>query len=267
MTTITSGYGGPSASALSQMRQQMFAKLDSDSSGGVDETEFLQGLSGGTSTNGVSEAKLKEAFGAFDGDGDGSLTQAEVSTGFQKLGSAVRATLIGQQEAGPRGGPGGPGGAPGGPGGAGGRPSGADMLAKLDTDESGGLDEAEFIAGAPQDGPGMNGGPDEAELKEMFAAFDTDSDGALSADELSAGFESRGPGGKQGAGGKQGPSAPPPPQAQAGGSDSAEEENPFLSLLAKSGESSVSKSDLASLLASFAKLTQSGQLSGLSATA
>ncbi len=260
MTTITAGYGGQSSAALSQLRQQLFTQLDADSSGGIDETEFLQGASGSNSgAAGLSESKLKAAFTAFDGDGDGSLTQSELSTGFQKLGSAVKAALIGQQEAGPRGGRG-----------AGGPPSADELLAKLDTDQSGGVDEAEFIAGAPADGKG----PSESKLKELFASFDSNSDGSLSADELKAGFESRkaeGPGGPGGPGGPQGgkgAGAPPPPPPSAGsGADSDETENPFLSLLASSGDSSVSKSDLATLLANFAKLAQSGQVQGLSATA
>lgn len=261
MTTITAGYGGQSSAALSQLRQQLFTQLDADSSGGIDETEFLQGASGSNSgTTGLSESKLKAAFTAFDSDSDGSLTQGELSTGFQKLGSAVQATLIGQQDVGPR----------GGGRGAGGPPSADELLAKLDTDQSGGVDEAEFIAGAPADGKG----PSESKLKELFASFDSNSDGSLSADELKAGFESRkaqGPGGPGGPGGPQGGKGagappPPPPSAQSG-SDSDETENPFLSLLASSGDSSVSKSDLATLLANFAKLAQSGQVQSLSATA
>jgi Ca2+-binding EF-hand superfamily protein len=253
MTTITTGQAGAHAAALSQMRQQLFSQLDADANGGIDETEFLQGASGGTSgSESLSESKLKAAFSAFDSDADGQLTQGELATGFQKLDNAVRATLIDQQDVGRSGGHRGPPPSP---------PSGDELLAKLDTDQSGGLDVAEFVAGAPAGGKG----PSESELKELFVSFDSDSDGSLSAEELQAGFESRGPGGPQGGKGAGAPPPPPPQAAEA--ADSEETENPFLSLLANSGESGVSKTDLASLLASFAKLQQSGQLQGLSATA
>jgi Ca2+-binding EF-hand superfamily protein len=228
------------------MRQQLFQQLDTNSDGGIDETEFLDGAKGAAQDSGtaaVSDDKLKAAFSAFDADSDGKLTQSELSTGFQRLGESVRATLISQQEAGRSGRP-----QP---------PSAEDLMTKLDADQSGGVDEAEFLAGAPKGGKG----PSESDLKAAFASFDTDGDGSLSADELEAGFESRRAADGRGHGGPGGPGGPggaggPPPQAAA--EDEDDEENPFLKLLEERSTSSVNQQDLATILSSFLKLQQTG---------
>ena len=270
MSTIGSGLAGPSQAQLSQLRQQLFQKLDANSDGGIDETEFLDGAKAAAEKSGktaLSDDKLKAAFQAFDADSDGKLTQSELSTGFQQLGDTVRATLIGQQESGGQG---------GGVHHGGHRkpPSAEDLLAKLDTDNSGGVDEAEFVAGAPKG----DKAPSEDDLKATFASFDTNADGSLSADELKAGFQSRradnaqghgGPGGSGGPGGPGGPGgagAPPPPPSQAS-SDDDDDDNPFLKLLEGSSTTSVSKQDLASILSSFLKLQQSGVAQSYATTA
>ena len=117
MTSSIGGYSGVSSTSLAQMRQQMFQKLDADGSGGVDETEFANGPSG---SGGMDSGIASALFTAFDTDSDGSLTQDELETGFQKLSSSMRSVLIGTQESGgASGGPGGMGG-PGGTGGMGG---------------------------------------------------------------------------------------------------------------------------------------------------
>ncbi|MBK8159018.1 MAG: EF-hand domain-containing protein [Rhodospirillaceae bacterium] len=137
---ISSNYGtaGPGTAALSQMRQQLYAKLDANEDGGIDETEFVAGATAGSSSAGSStETLAKEMFSSFDGDSDGKLTQDELQSGFQKLSDQMRAALIEQQEASrpqPR--------------------SAEQLFAKLDSNSDGGVDEAEFIAGAPQNGKG-----------------------------------------------------------------------------------------------------------------
>jgi hypothetical protein len=112
MTTSIGGTSGFSSAGLAQMREQMFKKLDADGSGGIDETEFATGSPGGPSGSGGMDSGIASAlFTSFDTDSDGSLTQDELETGFQKLSSSMRSVLIGTQEAG---------GTQGGPGGAGG---------------------------------------------------------------------------------------------------------------------------------------------------
>jgi len=112
MTSSIGGASGFSSAGLAQMREQMFNKLDADGSGGIDETEFANGPSGSTGSAGGMDSGIASAlFTAFDSDSDGSLTQDELDTGFQKLSSSMRSVLIGTQEDGGAGGPGGAGGA------------------------------------------------------------------------------------------------------------------------------------------------------------
>jgi Ca2+-binding EF-hand superfamily protein len=108
MTSSIVGSSGFSSAGLAQMREQMFKKLDADSSGKVDETEFAKGPDG---SSGMDSGIASALFKAFDTDGDGGLTQDELESGFQKLSSSMRSVLIGTQEqAGPdgAGGPDGP---------------------------------------------------------------------------------------------------------------------------------------------------------------
>ncbi|MBI2255551.1 MAG: EF-hand domain-containing protein [Proteobacteria bacterium] len=240
MISTSYGAAGSSTAALSQMRQQLFAKIDTDKDGGIDKAEFLKGA-GVSSTDSTKEKLATQLFENFDSDSDGKLSQDELETGFQKLSDAMRATLIQQQEASrPQ------------------PPSSEDMFAKLDSNSDGGVDEAEFIAGAPQDGRG----PSESQLKEMFASFDSDGDGSLTSDELETGFKSHQPDGPPPNGGPGGPGGPPP--SAASDEDDDDEADALLAMLQKSTESSasgsVNKEDLASILESFFKLQQ-GQVS------
>ncbi len=266
---ISSNYGaaGSSSAALSQIRQQIFAKLDTDSSGGVDETEFLTGAGVSDSSTDSTKASLaSKLFESFDSDSDGQLTQDELSTGFQQLSDQMRSLLISQQESSRPQPPAGP-------------PSAEELLTKLDSNSDGGVDESEFIAGAPQDGRG----PDESQLKEMFASFDTDGDGSLTAEELDTGFKNSRPSGPPPSGGPGGPGGAggPPPSGGPGGSggaasatsssDDDDEDDTLLEMLqaslAEATSTSVNKQDLASILSSFLKLQQSGVSQTYSATA
>jgi hypothetical protein len=109
MTCNSVGASGFSSAGLSQMREQMFQKLDADGSGTIDETEFAEGPDG---SSGMDSGIASALFTSFDTNGDGGLTQDELETGFQKLSSSMRSILIGTQEQGGSGGPGGPGGPP-----------------------------------------------------------------------------------------------------------------------------------------------------------
>ena len=109
MTCNSVGASGFSSAGLSQMREQMFQKLDEDGSGTIDETEFAKGPDG---SSGMDSGIASALFTSFDTNGDGGLTQDELETGFQKLSSSMRSVLIGTQEQGGSGGPGGPGGPP-----------------------------------------------------------------------------------------------------------------------------------------------------------
>jgi Ca2+-binding EF-hand superfamily protein len=244
MISTSYGAAGSNTAALSQMRQQLFAKIDTDEDGGIDKAEFLKGAGvSESSTDSAKEKLATQLFENFDSDSDGKLSQDELETGFQKLSDAMRATLIQQQEASrPQ------------------PPSPEDMLAKLDSNSDGGVDESEFIAGAPQDGRG----PSESQLREMFASFDSDGDGSLTADELETGFKSHRPDGPPPQGGPGGPGGPAgaggPPPASASDEEDDDETDALLAMLQKSTDStssgSVNKEDLASILKNFLKLQQ-----------
>lgn len=109
MTSSIVGSSGLSSAGLAQMREQMFKKLDADSSGKIDEAEFAKGPDG---SSGMDSGIASALFSTFDTDGDGGLTQDELESGFQKLSSSMRSVLIGTQEQGGPGGPGGPDGPP-----------------------------------------------------------------------------------------------------------------------------------------------------------
>lgn len=248
MISTSYSTAGPNAAALSQMRQQLFSKLDGNEDGGIDKAEFLSGAGVSESQTGTSQETLAtQLFESFDSDSDGKLTQDELETGFQKLSDQMRATLIQQQEASrPQ------------------PPSPEELFAKLDSNSDGGVDEAEFIAGAPQDGRG----PGESELKEMFASFDTDGDGSLTSEELDTGFKNSRPAGPP----PNGPAGGPPPSSSASASEEDDEEDTLLEMLQKSLEDSqkstgVNKDDLASILSSFLKLQESQVSQSYSATA
>lgn len=246
---ISTSYGttGPNAAALSQMRQQLFTKLDANEDGGIDETEFVSSATSGSSTvSSSTESLATQLFSSFDSDSDGSLTQDELKSGFQKLNDQMRATLIGLQEASAPPPPPSP------------RPSSDELFTTLDSNSDGGVDESEFIAGAPQDA----NTPSEAELKELFASFDADGDGSLTQDELETGFESNRPSGP--------PPGPPPSSAASTGED--DEEDTLLEMLQasitdSSSSSSVNLEDLQSILSSFLKLQESQASQTYSATA
>lgn len=232
MISSGGGIGGPGG--LGHLRQELFGKLDANQSGGIEEAEFVDGLTSQNSN--LSEDAVKKVFAAFDSDSDGVLSEQEFKTGFQRLSSAVKGALIGLQEAPPP-----PPRAP------------EEMFAKTDADSSGDLSVDEFVAGAP-DGARK---PSEDALKELFAALDTDDSGSLSEDEFSTGIKHRGP--------PQGPmaGAPPPPPP---GEDNGSESNPLLALLKDSASSGISQQDLNTLFATFFKL-QSGDTSSVSTTA
>jgi Ca2+-binding EF-hand superfamily protein len=217
-------------------QQQIFDTLDADQSGGIDESEFVGGLTAQNAD--LSEDAAKKIFAAFDSDSDGVLSADEFKTAFQRLSSAIKGTLIGAQDAS----------APQQ------RPSLDDLFASSDADGSGDLSESEFVAGAP-DGPHK---PSEDELKTLFAALDADGNGTVSKDEFKAGLQHRGHADAAGA-------PPPPPQVPAKGNSDGDS-NPLLALLQNSASSGVSQQDLNTLFATMFKLQTGAGVSSVSTT-
>lgn len=118
--------GGQSRKAEHEAR--MFAKVDSDGSGGVDATELASMLEH-TGQSGDSAELLKK----MDGNGDGSLSSDELSQGMRDLMPPPASTLDFAQSRG-----------------AANDDGDSDDFAKLDADGDGQLSRSEFEAGRPQ---------------------------------------------------------------------------------------------------------------------
>ena len=115
---------------------------------------------GSSSSQGGADP-VAQTFQAMDGDGDGSISQAEMETYVQNLGGT-------QAEA-------------------------DKLFAGLAGESSDGISKDKFqaaaIAGRPgPEGPRPHGGHHGGGAKEIFDALDTNQDGTVSADELAAAF-------------------------------------------------------------------------------
>ena len=68
-----------------QHQAKMFAKVDTDSSGSVDQTELSSMLSDIASKTGTSLGDSKELFTKMDSNSDGSLSSDELDKGMKDL--------------------------------------------------------------------------------------------------------------------------------------------------------------------------------------
>lgn len=117
--------------------QERFEQTDTDKSGALSLEEFKAGQPGGA--NGTAPAGAPDAdalFAEMDGDSDGQLTQAEMETAFQRMGSQMKGSLLAAQE---QGGPRGAGGPP---------PGGPPPDDAASTEESGSSALAEMLSSA-----------------------------------------------------------------------------------------------------------------------
>ncbi len=164
------GYGSMyqmDTQSMQQIQKDLFSKMDSDGSGGIDKTEFsdiaknLSKLSG-NSING------DDAFKTYDTNNDGSLSSDEMKS-FMKdnappppdgMGggmSSMNAQFLQQAQ--------------------------DDLFSKVDGNGSGGIDKTEFtgFANKVKEHTG-----DSIDLEEAFSKYDTNEDGSLSSDEMKA---------------------------------------------------------------------------------
>jgi Ca2+-binding EF-hand superfamily protein len=187
MSTI-SGVGGTSSawsatasSRASAMREKMFAKVDSDGSGSVDQTELQSMLDHISSKTGTSAGSATDLLSKMDSDGSGSLSQTELEAGMKDLMPAPSSTIsFAQQRGGDMQGDGPP---PGGmpPPSAGASSSSGTAASTsssstsstsfdpLDTNEDGVVSAQERAAG---------------DLKDLMKALDGNSDGNVSKSEI-----------------------------------------------------------------------------------
>lgn len=156
---MVSSIGGSSSlmqSYMTQMREQMFSKVDKNGDGKHDADELAEMVANGPA-NGPS---VDDILSKFDTDGDGAISESE----FEAAGPPDR-----QMQ---------------GMGGMGGMSS-ADFLEQLfsdaDTNGDGAISEDEMstvVANGPADGPSVD---------DIFAKLDTDGDSSISQTEFEAG--------------------------------------------------------------------------------
>jgi Ca2+-binding EF-hand superfamily protein len=183
MSTISGISGSSNAwAALNTQRNQqhqarMFAKVDSDGSGAVDQTELGSMLSDISAKTGTSLGDSKELFTKMDSNADGSLSSDELDQGMKDLlpppstmdfAQATQSTQSSSEAQAPEGPP--PAGGPDAAGGAAGTSaSSSTTYDPLDINQDGTVSEMERLAGA---------------LKELAQTTETDSSGNSSSTAL-----------------------------------------------------------------------------------
>lgn len=195
MSAIASlaGYSG------SGFGQNLFSKIDTNKSGTVSKEEFVVGR-----PDDVSAEDAASLFSKIDETGSGELTQdtmnslfsqnnALSSTTFQALTDAIEAESSSSQNG-----------------------SLSDMIAAMDTDNSGTITQEEFVSARPSD-------VTEEMAENLWNSFDTEESGSLSTETLTTAMAS-----------SQG--APPPPPSGGGSS----EEDTTTSTLDTNGDGIVS---------------------------
>ena len=202
------GAGGPNAEA-------MFAKVDSDGSGGVDATELQTMLDHVAEKSGQSLGDASTLLTQMDSDNDGSLSQSELGEGMKDLMPPPPDTLAFAQQRGM---------------GGNSDDAAADLLAALDSDQSGEVSAGEMqtlIDQLAQTAGSANSSSTTPSGEDLVQALDSDGNGSLSGSELQAlrsdsegAAATGGAAPAQGAHGPHGAGGPPP--ARGGGAASAE---------------------------------------------
>jgi Ca2+-binding EF-hand superfamily protein len=143
--TRSANSGSSGGSGGSQ--DDLFAKIDTNGDGSLDQTELK------TLTDKIKSDTGKDAtdmFAKLDSDSDGKLTKTEFDAGRPQGGPQGASATQGTSEAkGPDGPP--PPGGPGGAGGAGKSDSASKTYDKLDTNQDGTVSELERLVGAMKD--------------------------------------------------------------------------------------------------------------------
>lgn len=165
----------------SQMQAKMFAKVDTDSSGGVDKTELQSLIDDVAKKTGVTNSSTDALFSKMDANSDGSLSTDELGKGMKDIMPPPSTMDFAQSRSDTRG------------------SSGQDdLFAKLDANGDGSLNATEFEAGRPQNaegapppgGPPPAGGSSGGASSTTYDPLDTNEDGTVSAKERLAGSSS-----------------------------------------------------------------------------
>ncbi|MDK9719845.1 MAG: EF-hand domain-containing protein [Rhodospirillales bacterium] len=150
--------------SFQQLREQMFAKADSDSSGALSLEEFSaigQNLPGGNNDS----SKVQSRFSELDTDGSGDLSDAELEAGKPSMPPDMAQSLLSLQESNSG-------------------TSLTDLFSTADADASGGLSVDEFTELGSLTG---NSSASSDQVSQMFSQLDTDGDGEVTQEEMMAG--------------------------------------------------------------------------------
>ncbi len=91
------GIAGIGSNTVSQIRQALFRKLDTNGDGVIDKTEMKAALQSGkkVSAAGNKDASLGQVFGKLDTNGDGVISESEFDAALSKAPDAAGAYLAG----------------------------------------------------------------------------------------------------------------------------------------------------------------------------
>ena len=255
MSSISGVSGSSNAwAAVSAQRAQhqakMFAKVDTDSSGGVDQTELSSMLSDVASKTGASLGDSQELFTKMDSNADGSLSSDELDKGMKDLMPPPSTMDFAQSR---------------GMGGSNG--SQDDLFSKVDTDSDGAVsqDELQVLTDKIKSESGQD-------VSQDFSLLDADGSGSLSQAEFDA-SRPQPPAGAQGPQGAQGPGGPggpggPPPSGGPGGAGKTESSSTTYDSLDTNQDGTVSEMErmVGELQEAVASLASSSDASGNTTT-
>jgi EF-hand domain pair len=155
-------------------QQEMFKKVDSDGSGGVDATELQSMFDEIAKHTGTSSTtKAADALTKMDSNGDGSLDSSEMEAGMKSLMPEPSSTMAFAQARHGEGGPKGTGGPPPSSGSESSGGASSTDIDPLDTNEDGTVSEQERANGEMMDA-----------IKNLLKAADTDGNQKISQDEF-----------------------------------------------------------------------------------
>ena len=204
-----SGMGMQRSQRAAPSPERLMAKIDTDQSGGVNDTE-LQGLLDKVAEKTGTQLSAADVLTQFDADGNGQLSSDELGKTMQSILPPPSTMDFAQQRASSSTNADSTG------------EAGDDLFAKVDTDGDNAISSTELQAllEAMSGGTASQTG---VSSDDAFAALDTNGDGSLTQAEFDAGRPAgQGSQGGHGSGiGGPGGMPPPPPAGAAQGSDSS----------------------------------------------